>query len=194
MSDWTDVRFDGLGGAQTLRIASVAQADAPVVVIAPALGMRASWYEDLARALASRGVYAAITEWPGQGTSPVRPSRRHDWGYAELLDHLAASRVATRAALPRASTFLWLGHSLGGTIALMDAGRSKAVDRVVLIACGTPYQGAWAGRMRVQLRIASHIFPLAGRVLGYHDGRLGFGGREARTLMTEWSHLARHGT
>ncbi len=190
----SDVRFAGLGGAQTLRVWRAPDAAAPIVVIAPALGLRASWYEELARALARRGVHAAVTEWPGQGTSPVRPSREHDWGYAELLDHVSASRVAARAALPSATRFAWLGHSLGGTLALMDAGRSKAVDHVVLVASGTPYAEAWSGRMRLQLRIASRLFPLAGRLLGHHDGRLGFGGREARTLMAQWSHLARHGT
>jgi predicted alpha/beta hydrolase len=105
--------------------------------------------------------------------------------------------------------FAWLGHSIGGTIALMDAGRSRggnagrsravdagrsrAVDAVILVASGTPYLRSWDGRMRLQLFVASQIFPVAGRVLGYHDGRLGFGGREARTLMKEWSHLTRHG-
>jgi predicted alpha/beta hydrolase len=190
----TEVSFAGLGGQQTLRLWRAAEASAPVVVIAPALGLRASWYDELACAIASRGVHAAITEWPGQGSSPVRPSRRSDWGYRELLDHMAASRTAACDALVGAGRFAWLGHSLGGTIALMDAGRSSEVDRVVLIASGTPYQGAWSGRMRLQLRIASHLFPVAARVLGYHDGRLGFGGREARTLMTQWSELARHGT
>lgn len=194
MTKHTTTTFEGLGGAQTLRLEAATREDAPLVAIAPALGLRASWYEDLARALAARGVHAAITEWPGQGTSPIRPSRRHDWGYAELLDHVAASRVAARAAFPRARSFVWLGHSLGGTLALMDAGRSRAVDRVMLVASGTPFMGAWSGRMRWQLRAASHLFPLAGSVLGYHDGRLGFGGREARTLMRQWSHLARHGT
>ena len=194
VTDPIDVRFAGLGGAQTLRVLPCANAEAPIVCIAPALGLRASWYEDLARALVARGLHAAITEWPGQGTSPIRPGRQHDWGYAELLDHLAASRVAARATLAQAHSFVWLGHSLGGTIALMDAGRSEAVDRAILIASGTPFAHAWRGRMRVQLRVASHLFPVAARVLGYHDGRLGFGGREARTLMSEWSHLARHGT
>lgn len=189
----TERRFAGFGGLQTLRVIEASTPEAPIVAIAPALGLRASWYEDLARALADRGAHAAIAEWPGQGTSPVRPDRRHDWGYAALVDHLAAARAAAREAFPRASRFAWLGHSLGGTVGLMDAGRSAAVDRVVLVASGTPYLGAWTGRMRLQLRLASHLFPLAGRVLGYHDGRLGFGGREARTLMTEWSHLARHG-
>lgn len=188
-----DVRFDGLGGDQTLRVIEGSVADAPLITVAPALGLRASWYEDLARALASRGVHAAIVEWPGQGTSPVRPSRRSDWGYAELLDHLAAARAAARTAVPSASSFVWLGHSLGGTIALMDAGRSRAVDRVVLVASGTPYRGSWSGKTARQLHLASYLFPFAARLLGHHDGRLGFGGKEARTLMTQWAHLARTG-
>ncbi len=115
-----DATFAGLGGAETLRVIDATEGtttgprdEAPIVGIAPALGMRASWYEDLARALAARGVHAAIVEWPG--------------------------------------------------------------------------------RMHTQLTIATYLFPVAGALLGHHDGRLGFGGREARTLMREWSDLARHG-
>lgn len=188
-----DVPFEGLGGKQTLRVLDASMPDAPVIAIAPALGLRASWYEELARALVSRGASAALVEWPGQGTSPVRPSRTWDWGYSELIDHLARARVATRAALPTAARFGWLGHSIGGTIALMDAARSHGVDHVVLVASGTPFKDCWSGSTRAQLHFASYLFPFAASVLGHHDGRLGFGGREARRLMTEWSHLARTG-
>jgi len=188
-----ETSFDGLGGRQVLRVTEAGSADAPLVAIAPALGLRASWYEGLSVALASRGVHAAVIEWPGQGTSPVRPSRRVDWGYAELLEHLAAARAAARSAVPSASSFAWLGHSIGGTVGLMDAGRSRAVERVILVASGTPYMGSWTGKTARQLHLATYLFPLAARLLGYHDGRLGFGGKEARTLMTQWAHLTRTG-
>lgn len=188
-----DASFEGLGGRQTLRVLEAASADAPLVAVAPALGLRASWYEDLARALVARGVHAALVEWPGQGTSPVRPSRRFDWGYAELLEHLASARETARATLSRSSSFAWLGHSIGGTVGLMDAGRSRAVDHVLLVASGTPYMGSWTGKTARQLHLATYLFPFAARVLGYHDGRLGFGGQEARTLMTQWAHLTRTG-
>lgn len=193
--DLEELRFEGLGGPNTLLLA---RATAPStahtrtqVLIAPALGLRASYYRAVAEALAHSGLDTAIVEWPGHGSSPVRASRSHDWGYAELGQHLAGARACT--ALPEHDRVVWLGHSIGGQVAMMDAG-SGDVSGVVLVASGTPWRGAWDGGARVPITLASLVFPVVGALVGHHPGQsLRFGGREARTLMRQWSHLARTG-
>src|SRR5690606_24654541 len=51
----------------------------------PALGIAAKHYIPFAEALAARGVAVFLHEWRGGGSSALRPSRDHDWGYRELL-------------------------------------------------------------------------------------------------------------
>ena len=47
---------------------------------------------------------------------------------------------------------------------------------------------------RVRRRAAVHALDTVTRSLGYWPGhRLGFAGRQPRTLMTDWVHEARHG-
>ncbi len=188
-----ELRFDSVGGANTLLLARAAsETPRARVLIAPALGLRASYYKPVAEALARHGMDAAIVEWPGNGSSPVRPDRAHDWGYAELRQHLARAREAAPAHVRT----LWLGHSIGGQVAMMDAGASgpAGVSGVVLVASGTPWRGAWSGPARAPITLASVVFPVVGALVGHHPGaQLRFGGREARTLMRQWSHLARTG-
>lgn len=186
-----ELHFEGLGGTNTLLHARPSGTPRARVLIAPALGLRAAYYRGVAEALAAADLEVAVVEWPGHGTSPVRARRDHDWGYATLRTHLAQAR----RALPPHPRVVWLGHSIGGQVSMMDAGEHGAeVAGVVLVASGTPWRGAWDGRTRATITLASRLFPVAGALLGYHAGeRLGFGGREARTLMREWAHLARTG-
>lgn len=183
--------FVGHGGAQPVRWYGPPLPNC-VVGIAPALGVGAEYYRPLAEALvrAGGGRLAAVpVDLPGHGTSPVRAGWRHDWGYREVVAHLAAFR---RFARPRSRRFVWLGHSLGGQCALMDA---EHADAVVLIASGTPYHACWSGASGARVLALSQLVALIASALGYFPGRrLGFGGREARTLMRQWAHVARRGT
>lgn len=169
-----------------------AAAGAPILLVLPALGVSVRFYDKLAAALAARGFSVALMEQRGQGDSALRPSRNSDWGFAEVLDRdLPAVLDWLRDHHPEAPLYL-LGHSLGGHFAALTAGRLPArVDGLVLVATGSPWLNAFAGPMRKKIRLLTRLIPVCNLVLGYYPGdRIGFGGREARTLMADWRGLA----
>lgn len=163
------------------------------VVLMAALGVGARFYQPLAMALQQGGLNVALVEQRGHGDSRLRPSRRCDFGFREALEYdipAVLDEVERRA--PGMPLYL-MGHSLGGHYAAMTAGRlPERVAGVIIAACGSPWVGGFQGRTRRQLQFLCRLIPITNRLLGYYPGeRIGFGGREARTLMTDWLALAK---
>jgi predicted alpha/beta hydrolase len=157
-----------------------------------AMGVEASYYGPFASAMAERSILVAMCDLRGHGASSLRPRRGVDFGYREIveLDIPAAVEVIRERAegLP-----LYLGgHSLGGQLVMLHvAAMRPQIDGIALVACAIPYSENWSGRSRAFIRFAAFTFPIAGALLGYVPGdRLGFGGKEARTLMRDWAHNA----
>ena len=165
------------------------------MLVLPALGVTASYYAPLAEALAGLGLEIGVLELRGQGDSPLRASWRVDFGFRELLEEDVPAAVRQlREAAPDVPLLL-LGHSLGGHLAAMTAGRESAgeIDGVMLVACSSPWLPGYDRRTRRQLRLLRALVYLSISTLGYYPGhRLGFGGREARTLMRDWLVLMRN--
>jgi predicted alpha/beta hydrolase len=88
-----------------------------------------------------------------------------------------------------------LGHSIGGHVgALLAGAHPGAIDALALVACGTPYWRCFPGRAGPQVLALAWIARVSSAVAGYYPGeRIGFAGREAAQLMSEWSSLARRG-
>ncbi|XRD80982.1 alpha/beta fold hydrolase [Dyella halodurans] len=153
----------------------------------PALGVSARQYLPLAQALAQRGVAVAIHEWRGMGSSNRRAGRQQDWGYRELLqDDVPAGLASVRRHLPRAS-YAMGGHSLGGQLSSLYASlHPHEIAALLIVASGSPYWRQFRyGRF---IRLAFHAVPLMARLFGRFPGRrLGFGGNEARGVMTDWA-------
>ncbi len=165
-----------------------------VAVCLPAMGVDARYYDPFAQALAARGVAALIAELRGNGSSSLRAGRGVDFGYRELVVDVATAVAAARDRFPGLPIRL-VGHSLGGHLSvLFVALRPREVDGVVLIAAGSPYFRAYAGRGRAFVLLGSLALRGISAALGYLPGRtVGFGGREARRLIAEWAFLARSG-
>ncbi|WP_053096217.1 alpha/beta hydrolase family protein [Frateuria defendens] len=159
----------------------------------PAMGVSARHYLPLAAALAARGVAVALHEWRGLGSSNRRAGRRQDWAYRELLeDDLPAGLAVALDALP--SLPLWLGgHSLGGQLACLYAGRhAEQTAGLVLVASGAPYWRSF--RHAWPIRIAYGLAPWLAALRGHLPGRwIGFGGNEARGVIGDWSRSGRSG-
>ena len=184
--------YAGLGGPQPLLLYRAQDAQAPVVLVVPAMGLRAEYYRALAEGLVERGLQVALLDHPGHGQSPLRARRGVDWGYHALLGHLSAARAAVSQALPGAPLY-WLGHSIGGQVALMAAGQ-EPVAGVILVASGAPYWRAWPGRARWRVRLGTWACARIAGLLGYFPGeRVGFGGLEAATLVQQWAQVATTG-
>jgi predicted alpha/beta hydrolase len=162
------------------------------LLLLPALGVPAHRYTRCATLLSEAGISVTLMEWRGVGDSPLRASRSCDFGFAELLDaDIPAALRGMREAAPEAP--LWImGHSLGGHLAAITAGRlQEVVDGLILVACGSPWLAAYAGPTRRRIRLLCALIPVCNTLLGYFPGdRIRFGGRQPRRLMRDWRRLA----
>lgn len=166
---------------------------APMVVICPAMGVRATYYRPFAEQLRAAGLTVAVADLRGTGTSIPTPSRACRYGYRELvadigavLDHLEP-RLAGR-------TRVLLGHSLGGQVAVLHAALSEdpRIDGLALVAVGLPYwRGFPAPRRHLVLPYTQAIAATA-RLLRVWPG-WSFGGRQARGVIRDWAYTARTG-
>ncbi len=215
------VEVETIGGRQAAHVfepsrPAGAREDPPVTVgLLPALGIGARYYAGLAQALRARGLRVVLADLPGHGDSPVRPRRGVGWGYRELVCvHLPAVHAAARARDP-ATPFVWVGHSLGGQLALLHAGATARdepappgpdaggpevtaspgpVAGVALVASGSPWYRAWSGPRAAALLAATQACGALALALGSYPGhRVGFGGHEAAPLIREWARVGRTG-
>ncbi|SCF28818.1 alpha/beta hydrolase family protein [Micromonospora mirobrigensis] len=166
---------------------------APVVVIWPAMGVRARYYRPFAAALRAAGLAVVVADLRGTGASTPRPGRACRYGYAELATDVGAVLDALKPTLDGRTTLL-LGHSLGGQAALLhlalhDTGR---VDGLALVAVGIPYWRHYPGvRGWAVLPYTQGIAAVAAALRVWPGW--GFGGRQARGVIRDWAHTARTG-
>ncbi|TAL35428.1 MAG: alpha/beta fold hydrolase [Spirochaetes bacterium] len=168
---------------------------APVFLCVPALGVRARFYEPLARALVSAGFNASCTELRGTGTSSVRPARGVDYGYETVVSlDIPTAIDALKEKFPEAPIYL-LGHSMGGQLAtLMLAAHPDRADGLALVATSSVYWRSYPFPHNLRTLLGTQFIRIVARIAGYHPGaRLGFGGNAARTLMTDWARQALSG-
>lgn len=160
----------------------------------PALGVAARHYLPLAQALAAQGIAVYLHEWRGNGSSSLRPSRVQDWGYREILEQdLPAIQQLLFQHDQQDRVLPWIvgGHSLGGQLACLHAGRFPAdFEHLWLVASGTPWWRSFPAPRGWLLPLAYRFLPWLARRNGVLPGRrLGFGGNEARGLIQDWSRV-----
>jgi predicted alpha/beta hydrolase len=163
----------------------------PGLLWLPALGVPARKYRHFATALAECGCRVALHEWRGQDTSNRRAGRGSDWNYACLLADIAASRRALKQAEP-ATRWLIGGHSLGAQLAALALAQvPQDYAGYVLVGSGQPWWRGFPGLHKLGLLGAIAGFHAFGALFGYFPGdRVGFGGREARSVMRDWARSA----
>ncbi|NYI80316.1 alpha/beta fold hydrolase [Nocardioides panzhihuensis] len=181
------------GTSFTLTVVRAADPEAPTLLVVPAMGMSAGYYDKLIVAFAAAGINAGRMEQRGHEEVGGRVAGwSYDFGYADLVDDIAAAvdRLGELIPASAGATYV-LGHSLGGQAASAYAAlHPDRVAGLVYVASQTPY---WRNYGPGFL-LASQAMGLVGRVVGHFPGKqLKFAGREARTLMKEWARYARTG-
>lgn len=166
----------------------------PVALLLPAMGVTTSYYTPFVQALRAHGVSVATADYPGHGESTPAVTRRVDYGYRTLAeDWLPAVLDRVGEVLPGRPVAL-LAHSLGGHVAIAHLARHAhpSVRALVTLGSASPF---WRTYDRPGMTLVkTQAVRLVSRVVGMWPGdRFGFGGRQPRTLMTEWSHFSRHG-
>jgi predicted alpha/beta hydrolase len=156
-------------------------------LILPALGVRASYYVLLAQYLADASYNVVTVDWRGQGSSSVRPSRNSDFGYEHLIMDLRENLDNVKSIFP-GTKIIAIGHSLGGQISSLFASRFPGeLSAVVLITSGSVYYKGWKRTERLKVISAANLFYPISRIFGYFPGeQIGFGGKEAMTVMKDW--------
>jgi predicted alpha/beta hydrolase len=166
-----------------------------VTLLLPAMGVNARSYDGFARVLAERGVSALVAEHRGGDSSSVRARRGTDYGYAEVLSELPLLVEAARARAPGLPVDL-LGHSMGGQLGVAALSRwHRPGARLMLVASGTVHHRAWTGVSSLGVLLGTTVAEGVARTLGFFPGhRLGFGGRQGRSLIVDWARASRTGT
>lgn len=169
-----------------------------VIVIFPAMGVPAKFYNRMARNLNTQGIAVVVSELRGVGSSSLRAARDTDFGYRELLtqDFPLAEQYA-REQYPQAERS-FLGHSLGGQLGCAYLSlHPEAASRLFLIAsCNTGARGFGNGVLgvfpRVGMRSLGRFMRTYSIVRGYFPGqRFGFAGRESRGVVQDWAYTVR---
>ncbi|RKN45537.1 alpha/beta fold hydrolase [Micromonospora endolithica] len=167
--------------------------DAPVVLIVPAMGVRARYYRPFAAALRDAGLAVAVADLRGTGESTPTPSRGCRYGYAELVDDIGAVLAALKPLRDGRRTIL-LGHSLGGQASVLHLALREGhdVDGLALVAVGLPWWRRYPGLRGYGVLPYTQGIAAVSRLLGVWPG-WGFGGRQARGVIRDWAHTARTG-
>jgi predicted alpha/beta hydrolase len=195
-NDPTPIPITSLDGARVQAQAfepsrlAIAYPDTAAVLVLPAMGVSARFYEPLARELASRGRPAVTVDLRGQGSSSERAANGASFGYREIIElDLPAAEAAARHHFPRRSLLI-VAHSLGGQLATLATLRGHLQpDGLALVGAGSACFRHWPRGTRLRCRAVVGAVGLAARILPWYPGhRLGFGGAQPRELMRDWTH------
>jgi predicted alpha/beta hydrolase len=169
-------------------------AGARAVLFLPALGVPIGYYEPLFETAAARGIRLFGLELRGRPRSSTTDVRRHDWGYATIIEQDLPAAFA-QSPLGEVEHLTVVGHSLGGLLALTATGAGiLKPERIMTAASGAAHHSSRDGLVpRLQRRLITPTAAGITRVLGYFPGdRLGFGDRQPRTMIGDWRREARY--
>lgn len=162
-------------------------------LVAPAIGVRRSFYREWARWLAGEGL--AVTTMDYRGTGGSRPLELAELD-ARMLDlarldlPTTGDRLAERhPGLPRT----YVGHSLGAQLfgLLPNPGRYR---RMLMVASGSAYWRLWPAPLRWSLVGLWYVgIPVLTRIFGHFPaGLVGLGEDLPPGVARDWARWARH--
>jgi len=157
------------------------------IVCLPAMGVRAMYYKKFANAFQREGFNVVLMDWRGSGSSTIRASRKTDFGYEQLINDVHDLILQIKVEFPIHKIII-VGHSLGGQVGALFASRySHMIAALVLITACNVYFKGWPGMAKLKVLIAGVTFYPLSLLLGYFPGgSVGFGGREAVSVMKDW--------
>jgi len=172
-----------------------AAAGRAVILLMPAMGVRAEFYRPFAQSLALAGWHTVTADLRGIGESSARVKDGAHFGYHEMLElDWPANLQRVRERFAQLPIYL-LGHSLGGQLNALYAGlHPQQIDGLIFVSCGSVYYRGWAFPASLKILTMSQVLRGITEVVGYLPGKkIGFGGTEAKGVIRDWAYLARTG-
>lgn len=163
-----------------------------VVIIAPATGVKQSFYKKFAGFLASKGITVITFDYPGIGQSLNNSIKSYthnaaDWGEKDL----EAVIQYANDNYPQLNLTI-IGHSIGGQLIGL-APSSVCSSKIILIAAQSGYWKFWKGNARTKMWFNWYIlFPVLTRLFGYMPSKK-FSSMEnlPRNVARQWSNWCR---
>lgn len=159
------------------------------IICFPALGVNASYYASFAAALAEQGPAVVTADLRGHGLSSLRADWKTDFGYREIVSYDFPAVVEAVKERYKDRDIYLLGHSLGGQLSMLFAStKPDTIRGLILMAASSPYFRGWPFPRNIALLVYEQFMYGVARLVGHLPGHdLRFAGREARTLMRDWS-------
>lgn len=181
------------GARLALRLLPHPDPAAPVVLVLPAMAIKAKFYLPLLKAFHAAGLTAAVADLRAQGDSTPKLGEGPGFGYRELLEvDLPAVAATLRARFPQAPLHLF-GHSVGGQLALLyAAAEPEGVASVTTIGTGSVYWRSFPAQRRLPILATTQWVGLVCRVRGNWPGGGGIGPMTGG-VMADWVRHARTG-
>lgn len=162
---------------------------APVVLVLPAMAMKAKFYYPLVKSLFAEGLSVATTDLRAQGESTPPLEESPNFGYREIVETDLPSVVdAVAKRFPEAPLYVF-GHSLGGQVALLHtAADSERVAGLCLFAAGSVYWRAFPPERRWRILLNGRYIGLVSKLRGRWPGGMFVPAPVAGRVMTDWCY------
>lgn len=179
------------GADLKLRVLPQEDPATPVVLILPAMSIKAKFYLPLVKALHAAGLSVASVELRAQGESTPKLGEGKDFGYRELLEvDLPTVLDALGTRFPGAPIHLF-GHSLGGQLALLfSAAEPDRVASIGTIGTGSVFWRSFPVRNWLSMLVQAQYVGLMCRLKGRWPGGGGIGPMTAG-VMADWVRHSR---
>ncbi|MFF2084436.1 alpha/beta fold hydrolase [Nocardia sp. NPDC058176] len=181
------------GAALALRLLPHSDPAAPVVLVLPAMAIKAKYYLPLLTALHAAGLTAAVVDLRAQGDSTPALGEGPGFGYRALIEtDLPAVTAELAQRFPQAPLHLF-GHSLGGQLALLfAAAEPDRVASVTTIGTGSVYWRSFEPSRRLEVLAQGLWVGVVTRLRGRWPGGSGIGPMTAG-VMADWARHLRTG-
>ncbi|WP_067542481.1 alpha/beta hydrolase family protein [Nocardia crassostreae] len=174
-----------------IRLLPAADPAAPVVLVLPAIAMKAKFYLPIAKSLHAAGLSTATVDLRAQGESTPPLGEAPDYGYRQMLEaDLPAILDTLRTRFPEAPLYL-LGHSLGGQLSLLyGSAHPTQLEGIITIATGVVYWRAFEPNRWLSVLYGSQYVRIVSNIKGHWPGGKVMGGPMAGGVMIDWSRHA----
>lgn len=162
------------------------------LVLMTAIGVPLRKYRTFIDALTQKGFTVVSADYPCCGENRPHIKRGVDYGYRDLVVSFIPKLIDIAKQTTPDNQIILFGHSLGAHIASLYCATTDFA--MVGVATGNIHYKNWKGFGKIKILAAIVTFELLIRVYGYLPGyKVGFGHREAKTLMKDWLHTAKTG-